>query len=448
MIDDLIKEKIISLVISNKVINQSCQCIVSMKNCNLFIQAISINLANNKKYENIFSFNDLKSNNKILSIHKTFNECINKIFNIIEYSYLNSIEIFENKLLLTLKECSKLVFVLFEIKENDIKNDINNFIDQTKGYINNSLNNNFITLKNYHSSNIINIVLLNDGRLSSGSSDGIIIIYNKYNFMNIDLIIKVGSGIRFYYTQLSNNNIAVCCNDSSIKIFELSNDNKYKLLQCLEKHILEVCKVVEIKEKNLLISCSWGRDMKIWEKNENNIYENIKSLIITPINLSPTNIFRINERILLSAGSRVNIIKLWDIKNDFALITIIKNIEFNIYHSLMCMVNDNILLIGGKSKGIYIINIKNTQIISYAEQQNIINPMSMIKLSNGNILVGCFYKNNDYISLIEYKYTNGNLIEINSNKNIRPIRDKNALIELKNGIIISCSSDKSIKFWK
>ena len=347
-----------------------------------------------------------------------------------------------------MKECSKLVFVLFEIKENDIKNDINNFIDQTKGYINNSLNNNFITLKNYHSSNIINIVLLNDGRLSSGSSDGIIIIYNKYNFMNIDLIIKVGSGIRFYYTQLSNNNIAVCCNDSSIKIFELSNDNKYKLLQCLEKHILEVCKVVEIKEKNLLISCSWGRDMKIWEKNENNIYENIKSLIITPINLSPTNIFRINERILLSAGSRVNIIKLWDIKNDFALITIIKNIEFNIYHSLMCMVNDNILLIGGKSKGIYIINIKNTQIISYAEQQNIINPMSMIKLSNGNILVGCFYKNNDYTSIIEYKYTNGNLIEINSNKNIRPIRDKNALIELKNGIIISCSSDKSIKFWK
>ena len=74
--------------------------------------------------------------------------------------------------------------------------------------------------------------------------------------------------------------------------------------------------------------------------------------------------------------------------------------------------------------------------------------MSMIKLSNGNILVGCFYKNNDYTSLIEYKYTNGNLIEINSNKNIRPIRDINPLIELGNGIIISCSSDKTIKFWK
>ena len=77
----------------------------------------------------------------------------------------------------------------------------------------------------------------------------------------------------------------------------------------------------------------------------------------------------------------------------------------------MKIFNENILLIGGSdNNGIYLIDINNYQIIS-----NILKDLeiySIIKLKNGNILIGC--KNNSKDSIIEYKYDNTNLIKIKS----------------------------------
>ena len=75
--------------------------------------------------------------------------------------------------------------------------------------------------------------------------------------------------------------------------------------------------------------------------------------------------------------------------------------------------NENILLIGGSdNNGIYLIDINNYQIIS-----NILKNLeiySIIKLKNGNILIGCKNNNSTDNSLIEYKYDNSNLIKIKS----------------------------------
>ena len=296
----------------------------------------------------------------------------------------------------------------------------------------NKLQNNIRELKN-HTNNVNNIIILKDGRLSSCGSDGLINIYNKQNY-NVDLQIKDNCRI-YYHKELSNNNIISCCYDKTLKIYE--NDN---LKYTLNGHNNSVCKVIEL-ENNKLISSAGDNTMKIWEFDGNN-YKCTYTLTISSIN-SWTNILRINKDKLVSSAYRSNYIKFWDIKNNFKEIKTLNNIE-TCYWNSMSMINDNILLIGGYSFGIYIINTDNYQIMSQAHK-NIKYINSIIELKNRNILIGCYDENNKY-SLIEYKYENNNLIKILSKDNAHS-NNINGLIEMGDGMIVSCSEDKSIKFW-
>ena len=184
--------------------------------------------------------------------------------------------------------------------------------------------------------------------------------------------------------------------------------------------------------------------MKIWEKNEENDYNFIKSIIISDNSGKNTNILQINENKLVSSSVESNYIKFFDIKQDFEEITTIKNISVNWSWNSMEMINKIILLIGGSyNNGIYLIDTNNYQIIS-----NILKDLgiySIIKLNNGNILIGCKSgKDND--SLIEYKYDNNNLIKIKSKEKAHS-NFITGLKQMKDGIIISYSADNSIRFW-
>ena len=182
--------------------------------------------------------------------------------------------------------------------------------------------------------------------------------------------------------------------------------------------------------------------MKIWEFDGNK-YNCTNTFTISNSN-SWTNILRINKDKLVSSAYSSNYIKFWDIKNNFNEIKTLNNIE-TCYWNSMCMINDNILLIGGYSSGgIYIINTDNYQMISQVHK-NIKYVYSIIELMNGNILIGCCDENSKY-SLIEYKYENNDLIKILSKDNAHSGYIY-GLIEMNDGMIISCSSDYSIKYW-
>ena len=130
-------------------------------------------------------------------------------------------------------------------------------------------------------------------------------------------------------------------------------------------------------------------------------------------------------------------------KNNFNEIATIKNISVNRCWNSMKMFNNVILLIGGSdNNGIYLIDTNNYQVIS-----NILKDFgiySIIKLSNGNILIGCNSGYNN--SLIEYKFDNNNLIKIKAKEKAHSDLIT-GLKEMKNGIIISYYGDNSIKFW-
>ena len=116
------------------------------------------------------------------------------------------------------------------------------------------------------------------------------------------------------------------------------------------------------------------------------------------------------------------------------------------------MINDNTLLIGGDNLDIYIIDTNKYEliyhIIRYKREIS-----AIIILNNGNILMGCNDKYDKYnlfednlYSLVEYKYEKGDLIEERSKKDAHS-NIIVGLLEMNNGEIISCSFDKTIKFW-
>ena len=115
------------------------------------------------------------------------------------------------------------------------------------------------------------------------------------------------------------------------------------------------------------------------------------------------------------------------INQNYKLINTINHIKLNWYTNAICNIKDNILLI---------IDIQKCQIISFI-QKHLVGIGSILKLADGNILIGCTY-------LIEYKYDNNDLTLVKwKTDNFLIIY---GLLEMKDGEIISCSGDKTINF--
>ena len=112
----------------------------------------------------------------------------------------------------------------------------------------------------------------------------------------------------------------------------------------------------------------------------------------------------------------------------------------------MCVIKDDLLLIGTYSIGIYVIDTVNYKIISNLLKKDFYEIFSIIELSNTNILIGLKNNKDNKYYIIEYKYENNKLNEIKSktDENEKAI---NGFIEMYDGKIISYSDDKTIKFW-
>ena len=374
----------------------------------------------------------IKIKNEVEDFQKTINESFDKI-----KRKMDEI-IFLKNLIFTSENQHKYYICNYNIASNletikSISKLNNKMFTLVSKYSNKLINllkyGNFKTIKK-HTEYINYMRILPDGRLSSCSSDGTIIIYNKENY-KLEYKINVGDDVLYFNTN-SNGNIIACCEDGSLNIYELNND-KYDLINQLKSHNDAVTKVINIENK--LISCSKDTTMKIWEKKDNN-YNNTKSIIIG-YSYDNSNILQINENKLVSSST--DYITFFDIKNNFNEIKKIEDISSNSFCNSMTMFNENILIIGGLNYGLYLIDTNNYQVISELLQNNIF--YSIIRLANGNILVG-----DSYSSLIEYKYDNNNFIELKS-KSIEDSDNITCLIEINDEVIISCSFDSSIKFF-
>ena len=182
--------------------------------------------------------------------------------------------------------------------------------------------------------------------------------------------------------------------------------------------------------------------MKKWEI-KNNKFEITKTITFQNSN-SFCNILKINENEFVTSSISDKCLKFWN-SNNFSNIATINNIETYWYFRTLCIIQKDILCVGGiNSKGFYLINIPNHQLI-----KNIINHQNIYSIYKCiDELILCSIKNeNGNCAIAKYKYENEDMVIIVEKEKTHE-SDIFTCIELNDGTIVSGSDDKLIKLWR
>ena len=145
-----------------------------------------------------------------------------------------------------------------------------------------------------------------------------------------------------------------------MKIIKLIGEDKYQIDQILEGHTNQVEKIIEIKE-NELISVSFDKNMKIWKLNNENKFNCYKTINFQNSE-SNCNILKLNKNEFVTSSWADKNLKFWNL--NYTNIFVMNNIESIWTRKNMCLLEDDILCIGGdNSKGFYLIKISTHQLI-------------------------------------------------------------------------------------
>ena len=325
-----------------------------------------------------------------------------------------------------------------------IYNESNNYILLLKNYLANKRHSNNFSKEyktlNYHKDEVYFLDILKDGRLASCSQDKSLKIYKKNSF-EPQLSINDNSNCIIYFTQIKDGRLILCIPDAPMKIIKLIDNNKYEIDQELKEHIEGARKIIEIKE-NELISVSFDKTMKIWKLNNQNKYICIKSINIQNL-FSCCSILKLNDKEFVTSTSNEKVIKFWNC-NDYSFITRINNIKTHWLTNFLCLINEDILCIGGiKNTGFYLIKISLHQVIKNIS--GITQIFSIYKCLDGQLLCSIVDEKGNN-NLVKYKYEQENLIKVCEKQNAHK-KEIYTCYELVDGTIVSGGKDKLIKLW-
>ena len=203
-----------------------------------------------------------------------------------------------------------------------------------------------------HTSSVLCLTVMNDGRLVSGSGDNSIIIYNKTTYQP-DIIIKEHSSSVFCVTQLSSGVLASCSADKTIKLFNIKGV-EYEIIQTLSYHTNTVYKIVELKNKSLA-SCSADSSILFYFKDNNEYQKDYK----ISTNGGCSSIIQTKDNEICYSESTNNTICFFDLL-ERKIKTSISNIsKYNGFREWFIMISKDLLLIPGENK-ISITEIRST----------------------------------------------------------------------------------------
>ncbi len=289
---------------------------------------------------------------------------------------------------------------------------------------------------------INHICLLKDGRLISCGNSGELTLIKKSPTGIYEKVLCAEVHLKeiSFVTQLKNGNIITCSNDNTMKILSVTDDDNINIEQVLKSHQSSVYKVIEFNE-DTLISISSDLTFKVWKKKFDNYI--CSNTIQFQKYRSYGNIMKINDNEFVTISVGDYCLKFWDI-NTLKLIKEIKNIKTCWGMENMCIIDDDILCIGGTDfEGYYLIQISNHQILTIIRGPEKV--YSIQKCLDGNIIFGIIDQDRSS-SLIVCQFINGNLVKIEEKKACHN-DGINSIIELDDGTIVSGSEDNLIKFW-
>jgi WD40 repeat protein len=275
---------------------------------------------------------------------------------------------------------------------------------------------------------------LSDGRLVSGSYDKSINVYNKETY-NLDLIIKNAHEFEVSSFEILPENVLIAASyDVHIKFWKIEQHSFKNIKTIFDAHDDEISKIIYIKRKNLLCSCSKDQSIKFW---------NSKGLMVKCLDKQNSGrfvtIFELSNGILVS-NSLWGFLIFWDIDDNYKEIFSMKDVYIYNRNSIIQIEN---YLILGETKSIKIINVQDYQIVNQINDLfNVGIPLCFVRVEGKNeeILFG-----NDKSELVHINFMNYVLI------NKKKVHDEriNAMINLPNeNLLITCSNDKSIKLFK
>ena len=290
-------------------------------------------------------------------------------------------------------------------------------------------------LTNHGKNPIYTILQLKDGRLASGGNDGAINIYNKQTFKP-DLTINEHSSSVYHLIQLKNGNLVSCSyNDQTINLYELIENNNYKLLYSINVGNDNYPNKIREIENGEIGLVAWNSII---------FYLNINDELNEDFNIKQNkdqigyyyNMIAVKPGELVICGE--NKIQFFDL-NSRKLKEII-NINRNIYYylqDLLCMINDKCLCVGGQDK-ISLIDVYQKNIIKEIEDKGV--HICLFKLNDNILLSG---KDNGDITQWKISQTNLTLVHKKEKSHESCIYQMIHFDKL----IISCSADNSIKIW-
>ena len=280
-----------------------------------------------------------------------------------------------------------------------------------------------------HKDEVYSLLLLSDGRLASCSEDSTIKIFDIDNNYHCDITIRGHTSIISYISQLKDSRIVSCSWDKSIRIWRVTKST-YKCEYIIENaHNDCILKVIPLSN-NRIASCSNDKRIKIWNsKYPYNLIKKLKGHIDFVYS-----IIQLKDKEILISGSRDDTLRKWNLLT-YQCNTIINDAYCYNVNSII-EIDKNRVIVGGDLE-IIIVDIFNDKIEKIIKNNKIENVGSLLKLRDGNILCGCEY---GLICLIDIKMNSVIFKEDKIHNNI-----VYCLINLNQHQIISCSWDSTIK---
>ena len=378
---------------------------------NIAVQILKNNLEENELFDN-------QENDEVISNNKLENEVVNmKILfvnyyskNISNYNYISNINkiikctVIKKTIIKNLK--NEIKFIRNNIPKYDINNIENKIlIKSISKQITNDYNSQTFCIKKL---NVIKIDSLKKLELISiGGSNHKILLLNILNF-NIYQIIDEHKSTVYSLEQFEDNPnyLFSSSGDSTINIYQLYNNYKYKLIQKLkkseEKRVGEINKIIMLSNK-LLVSGDHTA-ITIWKSDNKNrkelYYEYIHEIII---NRDTCNLLEVNKNAFVamqySHGGYFQVYKNDD--KAFPLLGELVNIQSHGNSSNgLAKINDKLICSVSDNNFFYIICIEPIEIIQkikiYSEKYTTIFYLYVTK---DNYL----YCKGEYQSIIQYK---------------------------------------------
>ena len=331
----------------------------------------------------------------------------------------------------------KIIYNIEEEQINNLINTITNFgIIVTHNILYDDFNigtrNPTHILKN-HTSLIYCLAVMNDGRLISGSHDKSIIIYNKRTFQP-DLIIKEHNSWICYITQLNSGVLASCSDDKTIKLFKIK-ENNYEVLQTLNYHKDRASRIIELNNKTL-VSSSLDSSIIFYIK-DNDKYK--KDYQFSTQCLCYT-LIQTKENEICYSEVKNNRICFFDLLERKIKVSMSNIAAYDGVRSKLFLINKELLIVPGFKK-LTFVNINKYEFVRKIETPDS-GWIFGICLINKNILL----TGDEKKAIKQWKIEGNNLI-LTSKKENAHSDEINALLNLGNGFIASCSDDHSIKIW-